>query len=241
MITRATRRWLSAASFGALFALAAPAMADEEAPNQGFETRAGSAREGERQGSPPDEGITNWWSWDYGASAKDPEHRHLPPPFGWAVVNFFIFLGILSRILWKPLKSGWIARHDTIKGELAEARRLHKEAEGQLAEYTRKVQNVNAEVDALVAQLRKEAEADRVRLIAAADAEAQRIKGEADRQIKAEIERARAELRREAVNAAVAAAEGILRRDVTADDQRRLAERYLGELDAIADRRGGLT
>jgi F-type H+-transporting ATPase subunit b len=181
-----------------------------------------------------DEGIVNWWSWDYGPSAAEPAHRGWPPPFGWAVVNFIIFAGILSRLLWRPLRSGWVARHDQIKGELTEARRLREEAERQLAEYGKKVANADREVDELLAMLRKEADAERSRLVAAAEAEAARLKADAERQIKVEIERARAELRHQAVTAAVAAAEEILRKNVNADDQRRLAERYLGELDHLA-------
>jgi F-type H+-transporting ATPase subunit b len=179
------------------------------------------------------EGVVNWWSWDYGASATNPEHRGWPPPFGWALVNFVVFLGILSRILWRPLKEGWIGRHDRIKAELGEAKRLHAEAEAQLAEYTRKVSNVDREVDALLAELRRDAEADRVRLVAAAEAEAARLKAEATRQIAAEIERARAELRAQAVTAALAAAEEILKKNVHAEDQKRLAERYVADLDRI--------
>lgn len=178
-----------------------------------------------------EEGIVNWWSWDYGASAQDPEHKDWPAPFGWALINFGVFLYILSRILWRPMKAGMIDRHEKIKSELDEASRLRKEAEGQLAEFTKKVANADHEVEVLLQQLRKEAQADRARIIATAEAEAQRLRTEADRQIQVEIERARAELRKETVEAALKAAEELLRSKVSADDQRQLAERYVSSVE----------
>lgn len=174
-----------------------------------------------------EEGIVNWWSWD----------KSLPPPFGWALVNFAIFLGILSRIVWKPIKAGIVDRHDRIKHELGEATRLRQAAEAQLAEYTKKVANAESEVNALLTQLRKDADADRARILAAAEADATRLKEEADRQIKVEIERARLELRRETVEAALKAAEDLLKRGVNDADQQKLAERYLGDVERIAPRR----
>ena len=199
--------------------------------------RASASPEGgelrrEPEESPP--GIENWWSWDYGEKTTDPSHKGWPPPFGWALVNFLIFLGVLSKILWAPLKAGFVERHESIKGELAEARRLHQEAEAQLAEFQRKVGNADKEVADLLTQLRKDAENDRARLVAAAETEAKRLKEDADRQIRVEIESARAELRRGAVEAAIAAAEEILKKGVTADDQRRLVERYVGDVEKVA-------
>ena len=217
----------------ATFALAEPAFA-EEAVAHPIEagkaaTEMGSAVDGDR--AETEEGIVNWWSFDYGEKASEPSHRGYPPPYGWALVNFVVFLGILSRILWKPIKAGFIERHGKIKSELGEAQRLRKEAEAQLAEYTRKVAHVDQEVETLLAQLRKEAQSDRARIIAAAEEEARRLKGEAEKQIEIEIERARAVLRHETVQAALKAAEEILRTRITADDQQKLAERYLASVE----------
>ncbi len=258
------RRGLLAATLTAAFAIATPAHAQPEggedhaaaAPGEARQgaadhaeaghaeaghaeaghAEAGHAEAGEHEHE-AEEGITNWWTWDSGPNATDPAHRKLPRPFGWALVNFGIFLYILSKILWKPLKAGWESRHVAVKSELDEASRLRKEAESQLAEFTRKVANADEEVNALLAQLRKEAEADRARIIRAAEAEAKRLRAEADRQIQVEIERARVELRRETVDAALKAAEALLTTRITADDQHKLSERYLAELE-VATRVG---
>ncbi len=216
-----------------MLALVAPAFADEEVvhPTEAGKAATGMGHDSEGNRAEEEEGIVNWWSFDYGEKANDPSHRGLPPPYGWALVNFVVFLGILSRILWKPIKAGFIERHGKIKSELGEAQRLRKEAEAQLTEYTEKVANVDREVEALLTQLRKEAEADRARIIAAAEDEARRLKLEADKHIQVEIERARAALRQETVEAALKAAEEILRTRITPEDQQKLAERYLASVE----------
>ncbi len=227
------RRLALVAALAATYALGAPAFAEEEPAAEPHATGAEHA-EPEHEA-----GLQNWWSWDYGASAKEPSHRGLPPPYGWAIVNFLVFGAILSRILWRPLKQGFVERHRQIKDELDEATRLRQAAAAQLDEYQKKVAYAEQEVTTLLTQIRAEAEADRARIVAAAEAEAVRLRAEADRQIQVEIERARTELRKEAVEAALKAAQEILRRGVTAEDQHRLAERYVADLDGAAGKPRG--
>lgn len=177
-------------------------------------------------------GIVNWWSWDYGPNAKDPTHKGWPPPFGFALINFGVFLAIMSRLAWKPLKAFMVQRHDGIAKALDDAAKLRAEAQALLDAAQRRVAGVDAEIDALLATIRKEAEAEKARIVANAEADAKRLKVEAERQIAAEIERARRELRRGVIEAAVAAADETLRKNIAADDQRKMAERYVADVEA---------
>ena len=92
---------------------------------------------------------------------------------------------------------------------------------------------INKLTEALDA-IRKEAEAEKARIIAAAEEQAQRLKLDAEKQIAAEIERARLELKRGVAEAAVAAAEQILQKQIGADDQRKMAEKYVASLEKRA-------
>ena len=203
----------------ALALLASPARAEEEATGEHHQS-----------------GIVNWWSLDYGPKAENAEHRDWPPPFGFAVINFVVFLGIMSRILGKPLKQMVRDRHDRIKTDLEEAKKLRDGAAAMLAEYQKKVENVDLEVDALLETIRKEAEAEKARIIAAAEEQALRLKADAEKQIAAEIDRARMELKRGVAEAAVAAAEQLLQRQIGADDQRKMAEKYVANLEQTQKR-----
>jgi F-type H+-transporting ATPase subunit b len=73
-------------------------------------------------------------------------------------------------------------------------------------------------------------EAERQRLLKASRDEAQRMVAEAKAAIETETKRARASLREEVVNLSLAAAERLLGRVMTADDQKRLADQYVREL-----------
>jgi F-type H+-transporting ATPase subunit b len=165
--------------------------------------------------------ITNWWDW----------HNRHPPPFGYALVNFGIFAAILYKLAAKPLRTFVAERHDRIAKDLDEAARLCSAAEEQLREYERKVQNVDAEVDALLKQIHREAETEKARIIAAAEEQARALKREAEKQIQAEIGRAREELRRTMVDASVQTAEQLVKDQIGSDDQRRMAERYVADLE----------
>jgi ATP synthase F0 subunit b len=195
---------------------------------------AALAEENEAAGHESEPVIQNWWSWDYGPTAKDPSHKEWPPPFGYALVNFVLFFGVMYKLAAKPLRTFVADRHDRIAKDLDEAARLRQAAEAQLKEYERKVQNVDAEVDQLIKQLQTEAEADKARIIAAAEAQARKLKEDAQRQIEAEIARARDELRAAVVDAAVSAAEQLVKAQIGADDQRKMAESYVGELERAA-------
>lgn len=180
------------------------------------------------------EGIVNWWSWDRGPNAKDPSHKDWPPPFGYAIINFLVFLAIMYKLAGPGIASMVKSRHDTIAKDLREAAELRRQAETELKQYQAKVANIDQEIESLLAQIKKEAELEKARIIAAAEADAKRLKLDAERQIAAEIDRARRELRRGVIEAAVAAAEDTLKKNIGADDQRKMAEHYVAEVEQQA-------
>jgi F-type H+-transporting ATPase subunit b len=174
----------------------------------------------------------NWWSWDYKAGPDQaPEHRHMPPPFGFALINFGVFLLIMYRLGGKPLAEFVRTRHVTIKKDLDEAAALRREASKKLEEYELKIAGIDEEIDHLIAQIRKEAEEEKARIVAAATEQAARLKTDAEKQIQLEIGRTQRALRAEAVAAAVTLAETLLREKLGPDDQKRLTDRYLADLE----------
>jgi len=231
----------SFAAFAVAALLAGPVLAQEGVAQ---ETKEGQqSPEGGAYGAGADvnesesRGIINWWSWDYdtgGHHAKDPAHKGWPAPFGFALINFGIFLAIMSKLAWKPLKQFMITRHDEIAKNLDEAAKLRAEAEATLKQYETKIGGIDREIDTLLAQIRKEAEMEKARIMSAAEADAKRLKEDAERQIAAEIDRARRELRRGVIEAAVSAAEDSLKKNIGADDQRKMAEKYVHDVEVRA-------
>lgn len=211
-----------------LGALSAVAYAKQEGPSPeggaGFPATDVNEEEAQRR-------IQNWWDLDY-------KKKHLPPPFGFALINFGVFAAIMYRLAGKPLKQYMLDRHSRIRKDLDEASALRKQAEAKLDEYSRKVANVEQEIDAIVKSVEREAQVEKERLIKEAQAQAERLKADAQKQIAAEIDRARRELRVGVIEAAVKAAEEILQKQVGADDQKKLAERYVADLEKSASPTG---
>ena len=151
----------------------------------------------------------------------------MSPAFIWALVNFVILLLILLK-WFKPMARGVaVRRHNEIKKQLDEAKALREQAAAKLVEYETRIKDVDDEVRKLVEGIRADAEADKKRILAAAEAQAAQMKRDAELRIAAEIEMARTQLTREVTLAATAATEKILREKTTPDDQRKLVNNFL--------------
>jgi F-type H+-transporting ATPase subunit b len=145
-------------------------------------------------------------------------------------VNFLILIALLSRFLFRPLTGFMRERSEGIRKALDEAA-VAREATARGQEQMRaEMQRMQREAALLREQAQRDAEVERQRLQAAAKAEADRLIAQARAEIAAETQRARASLRQEAVDLSLAAAERLLGRALTGEDQKRLAEQYIREL-----------
>src|SRR5262249_47543704 len=143
-----------------------------------------------------------------------------------------ILLGLLS---WKgkPIVQKLAAdRHDQIKSALDEAAKLRKQAADRLAEYEKKLKSADDEIKKIVEGLRIDAEADKKRSLAAAEAQAVQMKKDAEQRIAAEIEFARAQLTREVTLAAAGATEKLLREKMTSADQQKLVGTFISGVES---------
>lgn len=145
-------------------------------------------------------------------------------------INFLILIFLLSKFLFKPLTKFLADRSAGIAKSLAEAKAAHEAAAKVQEEYQARMRETQREIAAIREQGQREAAAERERLVQASRAEAERLVAQAKAEIEAEAKRAKASLREEAAGLALAAAERLLGRSVTGDDQKRLAEQYVRDL-----------
>lgn len=156
---------------------------------------------------------------DSGAQMKD---------FIWRVVDFAVLAGIIVWALAKQnVKGALKARQDAIEETLREAAAARDAAERKLKEYAAKLDSANREIDELSAAIRKDAEAEKVRIVAEATALAAKIKDQAQQTAAQEIQKAKVVLRQEAARLAVELAEKKIRENISKDDQDRLVGDYL--------------
>lgn len=165
----------------------------------------------------------------------------LPAPFSptlglfiWTWVVFLLLLFVLGKYVYPTIVKMTAERESAIKLQLSEAKRLHAEAEGVLEEQRRLLAGARGEANALLADARQAAERERTTGIERTRAEQEEILSRAKQEIVAERDRAKADLRREAVDLAIAAAGKVIGRELTADADRKMVEQYLSEIGTKA-------
>jgi F-type H+-transporting ATPase subunit b len=84
----------------------------------------------------------------------------LEDPTFWALVGLILFLALIVYMkVPGKLTAALDNRAETIRTELEQARKLREEAQALLAEYQRKAREAEAEVEEIIDQARREAEA----------------------------------------------------------------------------------
>lgn len=166
----------------------------------------------------------------HGQALEEP----MSAPFIFMVLNFALLLVLLS---WKgkpAFQKLAVDRHEQIKTALDEAAKLRRDAQEKLAEYDSKLKAANDEITKLVEGMRADAEADKKRILENAERQAAQMKKDAEQRIAAELESARAMLRREVALAATGAAEKVLREKMTAADQTKVITTFITDVQQSA-------
>lgn len=160
-------------------------------------------------------------------------------PFALMLLNFGILLVILAKLGGPAARKMAETRSDQIKGALDEAAKLRQAAAAKLDEYSGKLTAAEAEMKTMLEGMRADAEAERARIMAAAETQAAAVKRDAELRIAAEILRARHELAREVAIAATAAAEKLLREKATPADHTKLIDTFVKDVEQAATGRQG--
>jgi len=150
-----------------------------------------------------------------------------------AAVNFTMFVGLLVIVLRKPLRDFFATRHQEVKERLAEAERMKTEAAAKYREYEEKLKALEAEANQLLEEARAEGEAEKQKIIAAAEQAAARLGTDAERRVAHEVRVAQAALRQEAVAQAVDAARQILQQQLTAEDDAGLVRATVDQVEKM--------
>ncbi|MBI5515886.1 MAG: hypothetical protein HY909_19045 [Deltaproteobacteria bacterium] len=161
-----------------------------------------------------------------------------PPPFVAPIINFLILATILYMAIKRSVNPALAERRAAVETELAETRRLLASAEASLKECKAREARLGEERKELAAELRRAGEQERDRLVAEARARAERMRAEGAAAAEQELKNLREGLRQEAVLLAAAAAEEAVRKHLTAEDQRRLADGYMQDLEGLAPSAG---
>jgi F-type H+-transporting ATPase subunit b len=148
----------------------------------------------------------------------------------WTLLIFVALLFILSRFAFKPLTAAVAAREQALEEALASARRDREEAAALLAEHRRQLDASRTEAQRLIGEGRSAAEKIRNEMLEQTRVQQQELLERAKREIDAERMRAIADLRREAVDLAIAGASRVLERNLDDQTNRKLVESFLASI-----------
>ena len=153
----------------------------------------------------------------------------------WTLVIFGIVVILLGKFAWGPVLGLLQQREEFIHRALADAKRDRDEAEARLKEYAAKLQSAHAEAAAIVEESRRDAERLREEIRQRAKSEAEKLVAGAERQIQLQTNRALEQIRREAVDLSVMIASKILQRNLTKEDNERLIDEALKQVEGRAN------
>jgi F-type H+-transporting ATPase subunit b len=149
----------------------------------------------------------------------------------WTIVVFAISLIVLRRWVFPFIGKALDARAKTIAGDIDAAADLRKAADQVLDEYRERLKEARTQSEEILQRARQTADShehearERGKEILAEAAK------KAERDIDAATKRALDDIRREVADLTILATEKVTRKTLNADDQRRLVEEALGELD----------
>src|SRR5215216_302551 len=149
----------------------------------------------------------------------------------WTLLVFGISMWLLAKFAFPRIAQALDRRQRAIEESIDAADQTRREADRLLAEYRERLADARGQADDIVARARKTGEAAEQELIAGARAKREEMMEQTRRDIESETRRAIQEIRREVADLTVAATEKVTRKSLTEEDQKRLVEEALAELD----------
>ena len=145
-------------------------------------------------------------------------------------IAVFIMFGLLSYLLFEPVRKLLENRKNKIAGELDQAAADQKAAAKLKAEYEEKLKNIEKEADAILAASRKKALKRQEEIVADAKEEAARILANADHEIELQKAKVKDQMKQEIIQTAVMMAGKIISDKITDQEQNTLVDETLQEM-----------
>ena len=149
----------------------------------------------------------------------------------WTLVLFLFTMWVLKRVAFPRIQEALDKRANAIRDNIEAAEKQRKEAEELLQEYRHRLTEAREQADDIIARARKASEAAKAEAAEEGKKRREELVGAARRDIEAETRRSLERIRKEVADLTVLATEKVTRKTLSEDDQRKLVEEALGELD----------
>ncbi len=149
----------------------------------------------------------------------------------WTLITFAIVFFVLRKLAFSRIQGMIDARRERIREALDEADRARDEARQLIDEHKQLISQAKAESEEILSEARRVGDAQRQRVLEEAQADLDRRLEENRKSIEAENQKLVEQIRREVVELTLVAAEKVTGKVLDADDQRRLIDEAVNEID----------
>lgn len=167
------------------------------------------------------------------AAEQAPKGGLLSPQGGlmfWTLLIFLVLFFVLSRYAFKPITAAVEAREKALEAAIAGAKADREAAAALLVEHRAQLEAGRNEAQKLIVEGRAIGDKVRADMIEETRGQQQDMLERARREIEAEKVRAIAELRREAVDLAIAGAGKVIEKNLDDESNRKIVENFLSTI-----------
>jgi F-type H+-transporting ATPase subunit b len=152
----------------------------------------------------------------------------------WTLVLFLFTMWVLSKVAFPRIQAALDKRAKAIGESIDAAERQRVESDELLQEYRARLAEAREQADDIMARARKAADTATAEATAAGKEKREELVTAAKRDIEAETRRSLEQIRKEVADLTVLATEKVTRKSLDTEDQRRLVEDALSEVDFSA-------
>jgi F-type H+-transporting ATPase subunit b len=156
----------------------------------------------------------------------------------WTLVIFLFLFFILGKFVFPKITAAVEAREKALEEAIEGAKRDREEAARALAEQQRQIEAARLEAQKIIVEGRQVGEKLRATMIEETHQQQQQMLERARREIELEKERAIAELRREAIELAIAGASKVIEKNLDDQANRKIVESFLASIPVQEVKRG---
>jgi F-type H+-transporting ATPase subunit b len=149
----------------------------------------------------------------------------------WTLVVFGLTFWLLAKVAFPRITEALDKRQRAIEDSIDAADRTRREADALLAEYRERLTDARGQADEIVSRARRTAEASENEILADARTKREEMMAQTRRDIEQETRRAIQQIRAEVADLTVLATEKVTRKTLDTEDQKRLVDQALAELD----------
>jgi len=149
----------------------------------------------------------------------------------WTLLVFGITMYVLKRVAFPRIQEALDKRANSIRESIESAEKTREEADKILDEYRARLREAREQADDIVARARRAAEATTTQASQEGRDKREELLAAARRDIEAETRRSLERIRKEVADLTVLTTEKVTRKSLTGEDQKRLIDEALAEVD----------